>query len=109
VEAFTGLDLKVRRGDEVSVAQDILGHIVKQIIAARLVIANISSRNPNVMYELGIAHALGKTVIMVSSSEDKLPFDMRNRRVVLYSSREDLIRKLRDEVARKLLTEPLAE
>lgn len=101
LEAFSEFDARVLRGDE-SPESDILKHIVRLIAEARLIIANVSSRNPNVMYELGIAHALGKPVILISSSkENDLPFDLRNQTTLFYRSREDLVSKLRKEVAKR--------
>jgi nucleoside 2-deoxyribosyltransferase len=107
VEAFDRFPVKVQRGDEQNIETDILSHIVRKIVSARLVIANISSRNPNVMYELGIAHALGKKVIVVSSNTEELPFDFRNRRVLFYKTRQDLVSKLQQEIARKLFDNAL--
>lgn len=101
VEAFAGFNTRIMRGDE-EPSDNILKHIVELIVRARLVIANISSRNPNVMYELGIAHALGKPVILISSTkESDLPFDLRTQSVLFYRSRDDLVNKLRSEVARR--------
>jgi hypothetical protein len=101
VEAFTGFNAKVLRGDE-EPSDNVLQHIIELLMRARIVIANISSRNPNVMYELGIAHTLGKPVILISSTrENDLPFDLRNQSVLFYRSREDLVDKLRNEVARR--------
>jgi nucleoside 2-deoxyribosyltransferase len=96
--------VRVQRGDEDNIRTEILSHIVQKIVSARLIIANISSRNPNVMYELGIAHALGKKVIVISSNEDEIPFDFRSRRLLFYKSRNDLISKLKEEIARKLFS-----
>jgi hypothetical protein len=104
VEAFENFPVRVQRGDEDNIRTEILSHIVQKIVSARLIIANISSRNPNVMYELGIAHALGKKVIVISSNEDEIPFDFRSRRLLFYKSRNDLISKLKEEIARKLFS-----
>lgn len=91
------------RGDE-EFAGEILPHVVALITKARLVVANISGRNPNVYYELGIAHALGKPTILVSRTLDEVPFDLRTKRIVLFGDRKDLAEKLRDEMV-KLLSE----
>lgn len=105
VESFIGFDVKVLRGDEEN-KKDILGHIVGLIVRSRIVIANISSRNPNVMYELGIAHALGKPVIMISSSKDTdTVFDLRNQTIIFFRSRAELVEKLRTEIARRFFSE----
>jgi hypothetical protein len=47
-----------------------------------------SSRNPNVFYELGLAHALSKPVVLVSSNEEDVPFDLRHIRVIVYEQRD---------------------
>jgi septal ring factor EnvC (AmiA/AmiB activator) len=105
VEAFNPFNVKVMRGDEES-KTNILSHIVQLMVRARLVIANISTRNPNVMYELGIAHMLGKPVIMVSNTRDEeLPFDLKNQTILFFRSRDELIRKLRDAIAKRFFEE----
>lgn len=105
VEALQNWGFSVLRGDEERVSANVLRHIVALIAQSRIVIANVSSRNPNVMYELGIAHALGKQVVMIANTIDSVPFDLRNQRILLYSSREDLISKLRESVGKILLSE----
>lgn len=84
------------RGDDSNISSNILGHIIEQISKARLVIANISGRNPNVFYELGIAHALGKPVIIVSESLSDIPFDVNASRILAFDDEKDLGRKLRN-------------
>jgi hypothetical protein len=96
------------RGDEEFVAGEILPHVVDLIVRARLVIANISGRNANVYYELGIAHALGKPTILLSRSLEEVPFDLRAKYVVLFEKGDDLNERLRDAIARLLAEmEPL--
>lgn len=102
VEGLSEFGTRVVRGDEESAKGDILSHIIKQMLMARLVIANVNTRNPNVMYELGIAHALGKDVVMISNSDSELPFDVNSRRILFYSDHDELIDKLRRELARKV-------
>jgi hypothetical protein len=102
VEGFKGLGVRVIRGDETSIDGAILTHIIEQIVRARFVVANVSTRNPNVMYELGIAHALGKDVIMISNSKEEMPFDIKSRRILFYSDHEDLVKKLNSEIVRKV-------
>lgn len=101
VAAFDGFNARVLRGDEER-RTDVLSHIVGLIVKAKLIIANVSTRNPNVMYELGIAHALGKPVIMISNTQDtEVTFDLRNQTIVFYNTRRDLVESLRKEVARQ--------
>lgn len=80
------------------------GTITKQIISEiyydELVIANLTDRNPNVMYELALRHAIGKPVIMISDKDTILPADIIMERTIFYQNdakgvldlREDLIK-----------------
>ena len=54
------------------------------INAAKVLLAEMTSRNPNVFYELGLAHALQKPVVLVSSNGDDVPFDLKHIRVIYY-------------------------
>jgi len=84
-EVCTDAGFRCMRGDEKQVSGEILPHILQQIVKARLVIANISGRNPNVFYELGIAHTIGKSVLLVLEASDDIPFDISRLRVLIYA------------------------
>jgi nucleoside 2-deoxyribosyltransferase len=58
--------------------------IVKSIDAADVVLADLTRKNANVLYEVGICHALGKPVLLLTQSLDDVPFDLRHRRVLVY-------------------------
>ena len=89
-EVGRDLGFTVNRGDEKANHGDIFSQLLRQIVKARVVVANISGRNPNVFYELGIAHALDKSVILLSHSEKDVPFDVQSKRIVFYKSPDDL-------------------
>lgn len=80
------------RSDNQFVSGDILKYTIELILKAQIIIAVIDGRNPNVFYEIGIAHSLGKVVILVSNIADfqSVPFDLRNNRMVLYKGATDL-------------------
>ena len=84
------------RSDQDFVQVHLLGRIVQLILESELIICDISTRNPNVLYELGIAHALNKNTIIVSeqSELDKSPFDIQSNRILLYKDHYDLQIKL---------------
>ena len=65
-----------------SIGQDIWENISK----AKVILAELSTRNPNVMYELGLSHGAGKPVVMISQSIDDIPFDLRHLRCILYDT-----------------------
>ena len=97
--------LRCLRGDEELVPGDLLTHILRLLGSARLVIANIEGRNPNVFYELGLAHALDKTTIIVSRTAKDLPFDVRTRKLILYKDVSELQVYLQRELTRALIAE----
>jgi hypothetical protein len=51
---------------------------------AKLVIADCTDRNPNVFYEIGLAHVLGKQVVLVTQKTEDIPFDLRHLRYITY-------------------------
>jgi hypothetical protein len=81
VRAAGGL---VRRTDQISVVGSIIEEVYKAIEQAHVLICDISNSNPNVMYELGYAHALQKPVIMICHEPEHMPFDVRGLRVLYY-------------------------
>lgn len=105
-EAISGAcrDMKMNpmRGDEQAIQGEVFPHIFRLIVRARLVVANIDGRNPNVLYELGIAHGLGKPTILVARRPEDVPFDVRARRLVVYSDFPELRTLLRDEIKKSL-------
>jgi hypothetical protein len=72
------------RGDEIYARQAIVDDIWQSIRQARLVVAELSGRNPNVMYEIGLAHAIGKAIVLITRNEDDVPFDLRALRYLFY-------------------------
>ncbi len=96
------LGLRALRGDEEFVRGDILPHVLRHLARARLVIANLEGRNPNVYYELGLAHAMDKTTVLLAKAPESVPFDVRAKKLVLYSNAAELKEKLRLELARSL-------
>lgn len=89
-EACSEIKLKPIRGDEEYISDDILKHIIKNIVRARLIIAILDGRNPNVFYELGIAHSLNKPTILLANTQTKIPFDLQNQYFILYKNEGEL-------------------
>ncbi|MES9946433.1 MAG: hypothetical protein ABW080_15890 [Candidatus Thiodiazotropha sp.] len=74
----------VTRADDFFKSGSIVTDIWNAINNACVVIADCTGRNPNVFYELGIAHALGRPVIIITQDVKDVPFDIRHLRVVEY-------------------------
>ncbi|MCA6120347.1 hypothetical protein J6500_00285 [Bradyrhizobium sp. WSM 1704] len=106
-DVCTNAGFRCLRGDEDNATGDILGHIVRLMVKARIVIANVETRNPNVFYELGIAHALGKQTILISRSLDAVPFDVQTRRILRWQNTPDLRDSLKDALLRTVAATPL--
>lgn len=82
----TSANLKPLRADEIYGTQPIIHDIWDQIWKARLVVADVTQRNPNVNYELGLCHALGVPTILLTQTMEDVPFDYRHRRCILYQT-----------------------
>lgn len=76
--------LRCERGDDLFGSNVIMEDIRKSIEKSRLIVADLTDRNPNVFYEVGIAHTLKKDVLLLSQTIGDVPFDLRHMRVLLY-------------------------
>ena len=75
------------------------------ISSAAVLVAELTSRNPNVFYELGLAHASKKPVVLVSSKEEDVPFDLQHIRVIYYDVTDPFWgKKLIEKVAENILS-----
>ena len=85
-----------RRSDDVYKSGDIMKYTIELILKAQVVIGVLDGRNPNVFYEVGIAHSVGKPVILIAEEQEKvkIPFDLQQHRFIFYKSLNDLEEKL---------------
>ena len=72
------------RADSIFRPSPIIADIWQMIQDADLVVAELTEKNANVFYELGLAHAIGKPVILISETMADVPFDLQSLRVILY-------------------------
>lgn len=88
VPQFDKYGYEVIRADECYTTTSILQDIAQEISAASIIIADITMDNPNVFYEVGYAHALKKTTILLADKDkrDCLPFDISGFRTIFYSN-----------------------
>lgn len=95
----------VRADAEIFGTGKIMDQIWTGINSAKVLVAELTSRNPNVFYELGLAHALQKPVVLVSSNETDVPFDLHHIRVIYYDVTDPFWgNKLIDKVAENILS-----
>lgn len=76
--------MRCNRADDIWEAPSIIQDVVSLIDRSRIVICDCSGRNPNVFYEAGIAHTLGREVILITQNEHDIPFDLRHIRFIHY-------------------------
>lgn len=83
-EAADNAGLRCRRADDIWENAAIIQDVVSLLDRSRIVVCDCTGRNPNVFYEAGIAHTLGRDVILITQSEHDIPFDLRHLRYVRY-------------------------
>jgi hypothetical protein len=76
--------LECKRGDDIWNSSVVVQDIFELIYKAFIVVCDFSGRNPNVFYEAGIAHTLGKHVIPITQNNDDVPFNLRHHRYIHY-------------------------
>ena len=103
-------EVQVARGDDRVITGSVLDKIADYIRKADVLIADCSGRNPNVFYELGLAHALEKQVILITSDPiEQAPADIRAFEFVSYatSTPEEFFARV-DSALETVLGDPFA-
>lgn len=73
------------RADEMH-GDNIVEDIWSAIVTSEIIVADVTGRNPNVFYELGISHTIGKKIMLLTQNVSDIPFDTRHLRHVVYSN-----------------------
>ena len=79
------LGLTVGRADDFFSAHAVIKDVWNGISFARAIVADCTGRNPNVFYEIGLAHVLGKPVVLITQNHEDVPFDLRHIRFIQYN------------------------
>ena len=95
-------DMRCSRADNIWDNDTIIQDVVQLISSARVVICDLSGKNANVFYEAGIAHTLGKEVILLAQHETDVPFDLRHIRYIRYLPNEEGLASLVTKVSDRL-------
>lgn len=75
-------DLRLQRSDRDPTPGRVTAQILRSLLEARVVIADLTGRNPNVYYELAVAHAFGRPVVVLVDKAESLAFDTKDERVI---------------------------
>ena len=89
VPAITAVGLKPLRADSIFSSSTIMADVWRFTRQAFVVLADVTGKNPNVFYELGLAHAAGKPVVIITNSLEDVPFDLKGLRVIEYDKQNE--------------------
>ncbi len=99
----TSIPLVCRRGDEFAGPGSIAREIIDSIYHSQVIVAVLSGNNPNVFYELGIAHSAGNKTVMVTQDVNSVPFDVQSYRVIEYDESDRGRELLRNELTTAII------
>lgn len=103
--ACTEAGLESKRADDIWDNSTILQDIFDLIYAAEIVVSDFTGKNPNVMYETGIAHTLGKHVIPITQTLEHVPSNLHGHRALLYvGANSQGLKKLTADLCERLST-----
>jgi len=94
--------LRCLRADDIWENDAVIQDIVSLINRSKVVICDCTGRNANVFYEIGIAHTLGRDVILITQNGDDIPFDLRHLRYITYLNNQEGRKDLAIQVRRRL-------
>lgn len=100
--ALEGAGYQCKRADDMWVHAHIMTDIIELICTSAVIVCDLSTKNPNVFYEAGIAHMLGKEVILITQSHDDVPFDLKPIRYLHYLNNGEGRGKLASEVLARI-------
>lgn len=93
---------EVRKADDFLQPREIMRDIWQSLCEAEIIIADLTNKNPNVFYELGMAHAIGKYTILITQHINSVPFDLRHTRIIEYSYDPDGFKKLKKDLIKSI-------
>lgn len=102
--AAASAGMTAMRADDMWQHSAVVQDIFALIFRSRIVICDFTGKNPNVFYEAGIAHTLGKFVVPITQNEDHIPFDLRHHRYCKYLNNTEGLAKLKDTLSGRFST-----
>lgn len=96
--ALDEIGCNVERIDEIYKSTPIIKDIERGIRKADIFVADLSERNPNVLYELGYARGIGRPLVLITQRIKDVPFDLQHRRCFVYSNSFQGKNKLVDDL-----------
>ena len=103
-KAIQALGVQCKRADDVWESEAVMQDVVSLICRSKAVIADCRGRNPNVFYEIGVAHTVGREVVPVTQNSSDVPFDIRHLRYVEYLNNEEGRSNLMEQLSDRIRT-----
>jgi hypothetical protein len=86
--AIAAARMTSRRVDDLYRPSNIIQDVWGLTQTAKVILADLTGKNPNVFYELGLAHAIAQPVVLVAEALDDVPYDLRGLRVIIYDKNQ---------------------
>ncbi len=102
--AIAEIGMICQRADDIWENDHVVQDVALLLSKAAVVVCDLSGRNANVFYETGIAHTLGRGVVLIAQSAGDVPFDVAAIRYIRYLPNGEGLAKLGDELKRRLAT-----
>ncbi|WP_159537521.1 hypothetical protein [Aeromicrobium sp. 9AM] len=103
-QASADAGMRCQRADDIWKNEHILDDVLELIWTARVVVADLTDRNANVFYETGIAHTIGRDVVLTTQNMEHVPFDLRSIRALTYYPNREGLAALKDGLSARLET-----
>lgn len=100
-EAAQETKFKCQRADDLWEDSTIIQDIFSLIFRSHIIVCDFTGKNPNVFYEAGIAHTLGKHVVPITQSDEHIPFDLKHHRYVKYLSNNEGHNELKNRLVKR--------
>jgi len=93
-----------KRVDDIWEHSTVIQDVFSLIFQSYIVVCDLTGKNPNVFYEAGIAHTLGKHVVPITQSDDDIPFDLKHHRYAKYLNNGEGRERLKEDLASRFRT-----
>ncbi|RUY04033.1 hypothetical protein EOA25_19130 [Mesorhizobium sp. M2A.F.Ca.ET.040.01.1.1] len=100
--AARSVGMRCNRADNIWEHHAIMQDIASLIDRSRIIAVDCTGRNPNVFYEAGIAHTLGREVILITQNAEDVPFDLRHLRYIHYHNNGEGVARLQGELEARM-------
>jgi hypothetical protein len=93
-----------KRADDIWKHSTVIQDVFSLIFQSNIVVCDFTGKNPNVFYEAGISHTLGKYVVPITQSENDIPFDLKHHRYAKYLNNSEGLCKLKNDLIERFNT-----